>query len=66
MFSQPFNAFLGGLASTVGQFVLLAGLRIQTTKSNSSQFPAVTPERAIADFVVGSLFLHFMVFHFIN
>ncbi|VVT56578.1 uncharacterized protein SAPINGB_P005160 [Magnusiomyces paraingens] len=64
--TYPFNAFLGGFASTIGQFVLLAGLRIQTSKANASQFPSVTPERAIADFIVGSLLLHFMVYHFIN
>ncbi|ODQ66437.1 defender against cell death 1 [Nadsonia fulvescens var. elongata DSM 6958] len=62
----PFNAFLGGFSSTVGQFVLTACLRIQTSPSNVQQFPQVSPERSLGDFIVGSLILHFAVYHFIN
>lgn len=70
----PFNAFLGGFISCVGQFVLTVSLRMQyalTTKSeqnsgDDSPFPTITPERALGDFVFASLVLHFIVFHFIN
>lgn len=41
----PFNAFLGGFGATVGQFVLLASLRIQISEENYGQFKAVSPER---------------------
>lgn len=61
----PFNAFLGGFSSTVGQFVLLAALRIQLDPGNRHEFKQ-SPQRAFADFVGGSLILHFLVYHFIN
>ncbi|KAI0136457.1 DAD family protein [Xylariales sp. AK1849] len=64
--NYPFNAFLSGFGATVGQFVLTASLRIQTTEANKSDFPAVSPERAFADYVVGSLILHFFCINFIN
>ncbi|KAK3394731.1 DAD family-domain-containing protein [Podospora didyma] len=64
--NYPFNAFLSGFSATVGQFVLCASLRIQTTEANKSDFPAVSPERAFADFVVCSLILHFFCVNFIN
>ncbi|ORY65977.1 DAD family-domain-containing protein [Pseudomassariella vexata] len=64
--NYPFNAFLSGFSATVGQFVLTASLRIQTTESNKSDFPSVSPERAFADYVVGSLILHFFCINFIN
>ncbi|KAI1394135.1 defender against death DAD protein [Hypoxylon trugodes] len=64
--NYPFNAFLSGFSATVGQFVLTASLRIQTTEANKSEFPAVSPERAFADYVVGSLILHFFCVNFIN
>jgi oligosaccharyltransferase complex subunit epsilon len=41
----PFNAFLGGFASTVGQFVLLAGLRIQSDPENKALFRPISEER---------------------
>lgn len=67
----PFNAFLGGFISCVGQFVLVVSLRMQyavATKEpgNDTPFPTITPERALGDFVFASLVLHFIVFHFIN
>ena len=43
--NYPFNAFLAGFSSTVGQFVLLAGLRSQCNPANAHEFPSVTPER---------------------
>ncbi|KAL2022796.1 hypothetical protein VTK56DRAFT_4612 [Thermocarpiscus australiensis] len=64
--NYPFNAFLSGFAATVGQFVLTASLRIQTTEGNKKDFPAVSPERAFADYVVCSLILHFFCVNFIN
>ncbi|KAI1356641.1 defender against death DAD protein [Xylaria sp. FL0043] len=64
--NYPFNAFLSGFSATVGQFVLTASLRIQTTEANKSEFPSVSPERSFADFVVGSLILHFFCINFIN
>ncbi|KAI1203074.1 defender against death DAD protein [Nemania serpens] len=64
--NYPFNAFLSGFSATVGQFVLTASLRIQTAKANKSEFPSVSPERAFADYVVGSLILHFFCINFIN
>ncbi|KAI1766172.1 defender against death DAD protein [Hypoxylon sp. FL1150] len=64
--NYPFNAFLSGFSATVGQFVLTASLRIQTTEANKSEFPSVSPERAFADYVIGSLILHFFCINFIN
>ncbi|KAF8269702.1 DAD family-domain-containing protein [Lactarius quietus] len=65
--SFPFNAFLAGFASTVGQFVLTASLRSQVNSANRTMFKDVSPERcAFADFVVGSVVLHFFVFNFLG
>ncbi|KAF3938449.1 hypothetical protein ABW19_dt0203026 [Dactylella cylindrospora] len=64
--NYPFNAFLSGFAATVGQFVLTASLRIQTNPANKTEFSSVSPERAFADFVFGSLLLHFFCVNFIN
>ncbi|KAK9454343.1 DAD family-domain-containing protein [Dipodascopsis uninucleata] len=64
--NYPFNAFLSGFAITVGQFVLAASLRIQANTSNSGEFKSVSPERAFADFIFGSLILHFFAYNFIN
>lgn len=63
----PFNAFLGGFISTVGQFVLTVSLRLQThsVKREERQFE-ITPERALGDYIFASLILHFIIFHFIN
>ncbi|KAL1603735.1 oligosaccharyltransferase complex subunit epsilon [Paraconiothyrium brasiliense] len=62
----PFNAFLSGFSATVGQFVLTASLRIQTNPENKSEFENISHERAFADFVFGSLILHFFCINFIN
>ncbi|KAH9962415.1 DAD family-domain-containing protein [Russula dissimulans] len=64
--SFPFNAFLAGFASTVGQFVLAASLRSQVNVENRALFKDVSPERAFGDFVVGSVVLHFFVFNFLG
>jgi len=64
--NYPFNAFLSGFSATVGQFVLTASLRIQTNGANKADFISVSPERAFADYVFGSLILHFFCVNFIN
>ncbi|KAF8419720.1 DAD family protein [Tirmania nivea] len=64
--NYPFNAFLAGFAATVGQFVLTASLRIQLHTANKAEFPEISPERAFADFVFGSLILHVFCTNFIN
>ncbi|KAJ9157297.1 hypothetical protein NKR23_g633 [Pleurostoma richardsiae] len=63
--NYPFNAFLSGFSATVGQFVLTASLRMQTTEENKADFP-FSPERAFADYIVCSLILHFFCVNFIN
>ncbi|CDK24337.1 unnamed protein product [Kuraishia capsulata CBS 1993] len=62
----PFNAFLGGFCSTVGQFVLTVSLRLQTLDVKGEIFGSITPERALGDYILASLMLHFVLFHFIN
>ncbi|KAJ4355308.1 oligosaccharyltransferase complex subunit epsilon [Ascochyta clinopodiicola] len=62
----PFNAFLSGFSACVGQFVLTASLRIQTNPENKAEFETISHERAFADFVFGSLLLHFFCVNFIN
>lgn len=69
----PFNAFLGGFISCVGQFVLTVSLRLQykisegTKKTDADQEKSqVSPERAFGDYIFASLILHFIVYHFIN
>lgn len=67
----PFNAFLGGFISCVGQFVLTVSLRLQygaieTKKESDSDKLQVSPERAFGDYIFASLVLHFIVYHFIN
>ncbi|KAJ6538970.1 defender against cell death 1 [Mycena capillaripes] len=62
----PYNAFLSGFGSTVGQFVLTASLRSQVNPENKNEFKEVSPERAFADFALGSIVLHFFVFNFLG
>ncbi|KAI0773798.1 defender against death DAD protein [Fomes fomentarius] len=62
----PFNAFLAGFASCVGQFVLAASLRSQVNPANRSVFKDVSPERAFAEFAIGSIVLHFFVYNFLG
>ncbi|PWY73969.1 defender against death DAD protein [Aspergillus eucalypticola CBS 122712] len=88
--NYPFNAFLSGFCAAVGQFVLTASLRMQTssaaTSSSSSstggakgkggkkvvkgdageEGSGISAERAFADYVFGSLILHFFCINFIN
>jgi len=62
----PYNAFLAGFSSTVGQFVLTASLRSQVNPENKNEYKEVSPERAFADFALGSIVLHFFVFNFLG
>lgn len=85
--NYPFNAFLSGFCAAVGQFVLTASLRMQTSselkgvnskpssKGKNARFAAVeggeqqgavSHERAFADYIFGSLILHFFCINFIN
>ncbi|KAF1817942.1 defender against death DAD protein, partial [Dissoconium aciculare CBS 342.82] len=64
--NYPFNAFLSGFSATVGQFVLTASLRIQTNPANKGDFENISHERAFADFIFGSMILHFFCVNFIN
>ncbi|CAE6509923.1 unnamed protein product [Rhizoctonia solani] len=64
--NYPFNAFLSGFGSTIGQFVLTASLRSQVNPENRTHFKDVSPERAFADFCLGSVVLHFFVFNFLG
>ncbi|KAJ9126562.1 hypothetical protein QFC24_001590 [Naganishia onofrii] len=43
--SYPFNAFLGSFGGTVGQFILLAGLRAQTAPDTIGEFKGTSQER---------------------
>ncbi|KAG9007536.1 oligosaccharyltransferase complex subunit epsilon [Tulasnella sp. 427] len=58
--------FLYSFASTVGQFVLTASLRSQVNPLNAGVFKNVSPERAFADFAMGSIVLHFFVYNFLG
>ncbi|KAG8961950.1 oligosaccharyltransferase complex subunit epsilon [Tulasnella sp. 419] len=62
----PFNSFISAFGSTVGQFVLTASLRSQVNPQNREQFKTVSPQRAFADFALGSIVLHFFVFNFLG
>ncbi|TKA23049.1 hypothetical protein B0A50_07365 [Salinomyces thailandicus] len=64
--NYPFNAFLSGFSATIGQFVLTASLRMQTNPENQAEFETISHERAFADFVFGSMILHFFCVNFIN
>ncbi|KAJ5455458.1 hypothetical protein N7475_010579 [Penicillium sp. IBT 31633x] len=85
--NYPFNAFLSGFGAAVGQFVLTASLRMQTSDSGTGsgskpsskgknarfaddeseqQGTGYSHERAFADYIFGSLILHFFCINFIN
>ncbi|KAJ5543354.1 hypothetical protein N7535_005782 [Penicillium sp. DV-2018c] len=85
--NYPFNAFLSGFGAAVGQFVLTASLRMQTSDPNTGsgskpsskgknarfvdeegevQGEKTSHERAFADYIFGSLILHFFCINFIN
>ncbi|WVN88517.1 uncharacterized protein L203_103728 [Cryptococcus depauperatus CBS 7841] len=62
----PFHAFAGGFGSTIGQFVLLAGLRAQIAPGRDGEFKEVSQERAFADFCAASVVLHLFAFSFLG
>ncbi|KAI9633163.1 putative defender against cell death 1 [Dioszegia hungarica] len=64
--SFPYYAFVGGFGSTVGQFVLLAGLRAQVAPGRDSEFKAISQERAFLDFAASSVILHLFCFNFLG
>ncbi|RAL09858.1 putative oligosaccharyl transferase subunit Dad1 [Aspergillus homomorphus CBS 101889] len=90
--NYPFNAFLSGFSAAVGQFVLTASLRMQTSSASGSEVASsaggktgkgkgaaaaaatsgketgsgISHERAFADYIFGSLILHFFCINFIN
>ncbi|KAE8145465.1 DAD/Ost2 [Aspergillus avenaceus] len=71
--NYPFNAFLSGFCAAVGQFVLTASLRMQTSSVSKGKAKdqvvgdgSVSHERAFADYIFGSLILHFFCINFIN
>ncbi|KAH8428081.1 putative oligosaccharyl transferase subunit Dad1 [Aspergillus affinis] len=81
--NYPFNAFLSGFCAAVGQFVLTASLRMQTSSEDTSKSATafkgknvknvagvaeggISHERAFADYIFGSLILHFFCINFIN
>ncbi|EKV11208.1 Oligosaccharyl transferase subunit Dad1, putative [Penicillium digitatum] len=84
--NYPFNAFLSGFSAAVGQFVLTASLRMQTSdngtgsgskpsskgknahfaEKSEEQGTGTSHERAFADYIFGSLILHFFCVNFIN
>jgi len=64
--SFPYNAFLGGFGATVGQFVLLAGLRAQVAPGRDAEFKNVSQERAFADFCAASVVLHLFAYNFLG
>ncbi|KAL7420339.1 oligosaccharyltransferase complex subunit epsilon [Cryptotrichosporon argae] len=64
--SFPYNAFLGGFGATVGQFVLLAGLRSQVAPGRDAEYKHVSQERAFFDFCAASVVLHLFAFNFLG
>lgn len=64
--SYPFNSFLSGFISTIGQFVLTVSLRNQCSTENEKKDIDISPERAFGDFVFSSLILHFFVITFLG
>lgn len=52
--------------SLLADVVMAVSLRMQTDEQNKSDFPKVTPERSFADYILGSLILHFFCVNYIN
>jgi len=60
----PFNSFLSGFISSVGQFILTVNLRLQVT--NDHEFASISPVRAYADYVLCNVILHLVVMNFMG
>lgn len=52
--------------SFLADLIVAVSLRMQTDEQNKSDFPKVTPERSFADYILGSLILHFFCVNYIN
>ncbi|KAG5519153.1 hypothetical protein PMAC_002241 [Pneumocystis sp. 'macacae'] len=64
--TYPFNSFLSGFFSTVGQTVLAVSLRSQVNCEDAESFKKIPLERAFGDFVFSSIILHFFVINFLG
>ncbi|KAG4302256.1 hypothetical protein PCANB_001506 [Pneumocystis canis] len=64
--SYPFNAFLSGFFSTIGQIVLTASLRYQFDPKNTDFGKDISLEKAFKDFIFSSIILHFFVINFLG
>lgn len=54
------------LLCLLADLIAAVSLRMQTDEQNKSDFPKVTPERSFADYIFGSLILHFFCVNYIN
>ncbi|CAB11729.1 putative dolichyl-diphosphooligosaccharide--protein glycosyltransferase subunit ost2 [Schizosaccharomyces pombe] len=71
--TYPFNSFLSGFISCVGQFVITVGFRMALTQqelqssSSKKKSPVVSPyKRAFLEFCFSSLVLHFFAVNFLG
>eukprot|EP01068_Selenidium_serpulae_P006652 Selendium_serpulae@DN4466_c0_g1_i1.p2 len=60
----PFNSYLSAVAASIGTFTMGLALRLQVTKPE--EFDGVTPERALADFLLCNVLLHVAVVTFLG
>lgn len=60
--NYPFNAFLAGFIICVGQFVLLISFRLQMVSPHEN----ISINKAMGEFIMSSLILHFICLHFVN
>ncbi|KAI9221524.1 DAD/Ost2 [Blastocladiella britannica] len=64
--NYPFNAFLAGFGHAVASFVLGVSLRMQSNPANKDLIPDWNPQRGFAHFLVGTVLLQFIAFHFLG
>ncbi|KAG4306074.1 hypothetical protein PORY_000062 [Pneumocystis oryctolagi] len=64
--SYPFNAFLSGFFSTIGQIVFIVSLRFQLNHEDDKSSKKIPLERAFRDFIFGSIVLHFFTINFLG
>jgi len=60
----PFNSFLSGFISSVALFVLTVSLRLQLR--HPSEFHGISPQRALVDYIIYNIILHFVVVTFMG
>ncbi|KTW31796.1 dolichyl-diphosphooligosaccharide-protein glycotransferase [Pneumocystis jirovecii RU7] len=63
--TYPFNSFLSGVFSVVGQIGVVS-LRYEVNYENTESFKKVPLKRAFGDFVFSSIILHFFVINFLG